>query len=132
MLHARLLNMAFIGLAGCLCLSGCGGGGDKAPVTKANFEKIKADGSENLATVETIMGGKGTDLPKEAWKKHGIDPDTTPFRKSKLVKGDDNKVTVVADDNGTQAKVFRWGDEARYITVAVQEDKVVWKRMHGN
>jgi hypothetical protein len=115
-----------------VCLSGCGGGGDKGPVTKANLDKIKADGSENLTAVETIMGGKGTELSKDAWKKHGIDPGALPFRKAKLVKGEDNKHTAVADDNGSEAKVFRWGDDNRYIYVAVLEDKVVLKSMKGD
>jgi hypothetical protein len=134
MLHARLLNTALVGLAVCSCLSGCGGSGgsDKGPVTKANFEKIKIDGSQSLATVESIMGSKGTELPKEAWKKHGIDPTALPFRKSKLVKADDNKLTAVADDNGTEAKVYRWGDDNKYIYVAVLEDKVVFKSMKGD
>jgi hypothetical protein len=129
MFHARVLNMAFIYLAICSCLSGCGGGGDKGPVTKANFDKIKADGSENLAAVETIMSSKGTELPKEAWKKYGIDSGSIPFRKAKLLKEDDNKHTAIADDNGSEAKVFRWGDDNKYIYVAVLEDKVVLKSM---
>jgi hypothetical protein len=133
MLHARLVGAAFLCLVVCLSLSGCrGGGGGVGPITKANFDKIVADGSENLAAGEAIMGGKGTELPKEAWKKHDINPNALPFRKAKLVKGDDNKFTVVADDNGSEAKVYRWGDENRYIYDTVLEDKVVFKGMKGN
>jgi hypothetical protein len=133
MFHARLLNVIVI----CLCLSGCRGGGgqgdgDKGPVTKANFEKILADGSGNLAAVETIMGGKGMKLPKEAWKKHDIDPAALPFRKAKLIKLGDEKPTVVADDSGSEAEVFRWGDDDKYIYVAVLEQKVVRKSIKGN
>src|SRR3569832_1831425 len=80
MLQARLLNMALIGLAVCSCLPGCSGGGDNGPVTKANFEKIKIDGTQDLAAVESIMGGKGTDLPEGAWNEHGINPKALPGR----------------------------------------------------
>jgi hypothetical protein len=135
MLHARLVGVSFMCLVVCLSLAGCrggGGGGGGGTVTKANFDKIVADGSENLAAVEAIMGGKGTELPKEAWKKYDINPNALPFRKANLVKGDDNKFTVVADDNGSEAKVFRWGDDNKYIYVAVLEDKVVFKGMKGN
>ena len=135
MLQARLVGMSFMFLVGCLSLSGCrggGGGGGGGPITKANFDKIVVDGSVSLAAVEAIMGGKGTELPKEAWKKHDINPNALPFRKAKLVKGDDNKFTVVAEDNGSEAQVFRWGDDNKYIYVAVLEDKVVLKGMKGN
>jgi hypothetical protein len=137
MLHPRLVSVSFMCLTVCLSLSGCRGGGGGAgggggSVTRANFDTIVADGSEDLAAAEAIMGGHGTELPKEAWKKHDINPNALPFRKGKRVKGDDNKFTVVADDNGSEAKVLRWGDDNEYIYVAVLEDKVVFKGMKGN
>jgi hypothetical protein len=137
MFHARLLNMSVICMAMCSCLSACGGGGgkgggDKGPVTRANFDKILADGSGNLAAVETIMGGKGTELPKETWKKHEINPNALPFKgKIKVVKVGD-ELRVMPDDEGTEVKVVRWGDDSKYIYVAVAEDKVVWKGLKEN
>ena len=136
MFHARLLHMALVGLAACSCLSGCrnesGGGDTKDPFT-AKCDRIKTDGSQNQADVETVMGAKGTEVPKEAWSKYGgigIDPKAVPFTKSKLVKENDNKFKAVADENGTQAKVFRWEERRKgarqEMVVAVLEDKVVF------
>jgi hypothetical protein len=130
MLHARLLYMALVGLAACSCLSGCSsesGGGDKKDPFTAKCEKISIDGSQTLAAVETIMGAKGTEVPKEAFPHH--DPKAVPFTKGKLVKENDNKFKAVADEKGTDAKVFRWereGSKGRQaMFVVVLEDKVV-------
>lgn len=111
-------------LAFCTCLIGCGSAPTSGPVTKVNFDRIKADGTEDLPTVEAIMGGKGTELPKAAWVSHGISPLSLPFRKAKLIDGN-----LVADDSGPEARVFRWGDERRLIIIATQGDKVVYKSM---
>jgi hypothetical protein len=101
-------------------------------VTRAHYDKIKADGSEDLAAAEAVMGSKGTELPKEAWKRHTINPDALPYRNAKLVKRDDNTVMVIADDIGSEAKVFRWGDDNKYLFVTVLEGKVVAKGLKEN
>jgi hypothetical protein len=127
MTQTRILGVPFVCLAICSILPGCQGESVGGPVTRANYDKINADGSEDLAAAEAIMGGRATELPRTAWKGHTINPDVLPYRNAKLVKRDDNTVTVIADNNGSEAKVFRWGDDNRYIFVAVLDGKVVRK-----
>jgi hypothetical protein len=82
--------------------SGCFGGG---PVNKGNFDKIKVD-SMSLADVETVMGSKGQDVSGDMAKKLGV-PE---------VPG---------------VKIYRWGDENRYIIVTVALNKVKYKDAKG-
>ena len=137
MLHARLLFVALVGIAACSCVSGCKPGPLPKDPFMAKIDRISLDGSQSLADVETIMGAKGMEVPKEVWevwKKggNGIDPAAPPFAKSKLVKDGDNKFKAVADESGTEAKVFRWEAETNSknarasLLVAVLEDRVVF------
>ena len=105
MIHARLIFASLICMGVCLSLAGCGS------VTKARYEKIVADGTTNLAAAEAVMGAKGMEVPKDDWKKFSIGPKAFP--KGKEAEG----------------KLFRWGNEDRFIIVGVVEDKVMFKGM---
>jgi hypothetical protein len=90
-----------LGLAFCVFVAGCGGGN----VTKANYDKIKTD--DKLEDVEKVMGGKGTELTEEQLKK----------------------MSLPAAPAGV--KIYRWGDDNKYILVTVADNKVKTKTEKG-
>src|SRR5437867_13058571 len=97
-------------------VSGCGRGPFEVKV-----DKIKVDGSQKLADVEQIMGGKGTEIPNSALSKEDDAKTGKVFTSiadqlkgnRKLAKPGSSALAelTVPDENGTEVKWIRWDHE---------------------
>jgi hypothetical protein len=101
-IKVRHLSVMIVAFMLCALLTGCGGG-----PTKAQYEKLK-DGM-SLADARKEMGGDGTELKKEDYKK----------------------ITGLDVDPPEGLKIIRWGDDNKHVVATFVSDKLVYKKDKG-
>jgi hypothetical protein len=108
---------------GCLVLPGCGGG-----LSKASFDKITT--GQSLTDVEGLLGGKGTEMTGDA--ANTLMKGMGDFAgKAGGKEAGDAMGALGGMVNLLMPKVYRWGDDNKYIIVAVMGGKVVGKDQKG-
>jgi hypothetical protein len=135
-----------VALALCLGVIGCGGG---AGLTRANFDRIKIDGSMTQEDVDKLLGSKGTDLTgalakqfTAAFEKAGKDVPDLGKGLPDLGKGFPDLGKGLPDlgkglpDLGKMfgafmPKAVRWGDDSKYIVCVIMGGKVAGKDQKG-
>ncbi len=145
----RLVGGA-VGLALCLAVVGCG---SSPGLTKGNYDRIKIDGTMTKEDVDKLMGSQGSELTAEAAKQLG-------GMMAKMAKGPGEMFKGAPDASKAQdagkafgelgdmagkmgdmfgkmaqgfmgAKVYRWGDDNKYVACTLMNGKVISKQEKG-
>jgi hypothetical protein len=126
-----------IAIAILACLSGC----SRGPFEQ-KWDKLRDDGSQTLADVEEIMGGKGTEIANtalakedEGMKNQGVFASIAEAYKGKrkLLKPGAQVLAeqTIADEDGAEVKWHRWDENGKFVYVAILDGKVFSKLRKG-
>jgi hypothetical protein len=113
---------AAIGVGLCLALFGCEFAGPG--LTRANFERIKVDGSMTRADVDKLLGIKGTDYAGDPGQQIAVGFEAIGNRLQDAARG----------PGGARAErttYIRWGDDNRNVVCTFRGGKVVGKQQRG-
>jgi hypothetical protein len=142
----RRLVAGAVGLALCLAVVGCG---SSPGLTKANFDRIKTDGSMSKEDVDKLMGSQGTELTGELAKQFagmvgqagkgagelfGKMPDGGKVGEDMgKMLGEAGKMFGKMGDmlGAAMPKALRWGDDNKYVVCMIMNGKIVSKAEKG-
>jgi hypothetical protein len=143
----RRLVAATVGLALCLAVVGCG---TTPGLTKANFDRIKTDGTMTKEDVDKLMGSQGTDLTGEAAKQFDAMLGQMAKGPGDMLKGmpDGGKAMQDAGKafgemanmagkkmedvlSALGSKFIRWGDDSKFVVCRIMNGKVIGKHDKG-
>jgi hypothetical protein len=113
-----------VGLALLLVASGCEFGGPG--ITRANFERIKTDGSMTRADVDKLFGVQGEDYRGDVGQKLAGGFEQVANKLEGLMKGPGG-----ATAPRSLTAYVRWGDDNRNVVCAFRNGKVVDKQQKG-
>jgi hypothetical protein len=118
------LTRRVVGFALCLAVVGCSFEGPG--VTRANFERIKTDGSMTREDVDKLFGVKGHDYQGDAGQQIAVGFEAIGNKLQGIGKGPGG-----APAPGSRTTYVRWGDDNRNVVVTIRNGKVVDKQQRG-
>ncbi len=121
---ARLpVTAAVAGLALAL-IAGCSFEGPG--ITRANFERIKEDGSMTKEDVDKIFGVPGHPYQGDVGQQLAGGFEAISNKLQATAKGPGGKAAPTS-----RTTYFRWGDDNRNVVVTIRDGKVVAKQQKG-